>query len=519
MNQDPRNGMCTVRKRILLLKFYAIPGIIDGPLSLETINPGVLSAHYAVRGKLAQLANEINKEIASGLHQYPFAKTVQANLGNPQGCGQKPLTFLRQVLCLMEYPNLLSEHESVIEGIFPSDAIQKAKDLLKHTGSVGAYSSNSGVSEIRESIAKFISERDGYPAKADNVFLTCGAFEGMLIALTLISGGRARGEKTGVLIPVPQYPVYIALMKTLDLEPIPYALEEDRKWGIPSQEKMDKIIRDSRQKGCVPRCLIIINPSNPTGAILSESDLEGLIELAAKERLLLLSDEVYQSNVFPPYQFRSCRSVLLEVQDRKRDELLFTTLQLISLHSVSKGMLGEGGQRGGYFEAVGFSSEVKHEIQKLVTFTLQPATAGQILVELMVNPPKSEDPSYKLYKSEYDAVFNRLKNKAEALVEAFQQMPGYHCQSPQGAIYLFPRVELPRAAVEAAKLSGDAPDVWYCAELLKKTGVCIVPGSGFGMGDGSKDGNIWFRVTFLGEGDEWIARLKSFQEHFMNTYV
>jgi alanine transaminase len=55
-------------------------------------------------------------------------------------------------------------------------------------------------------------------------------------------------------------------------------------------------------------------------------------------------------------------------------------------------------------------------------------------------------------------------------------------------------------------------------ELLKSTGICVVPGSGFGMGNGAVDGKIWFRVTFLGDGEEWIARLESFQVDFVAKF-
>lgn len=181
-------------------------------------------------------------------------------------------------------------------------------------------------------------------------------------------------------------------------------------------------------------------------------------------------------------------------------------------------MVGEGGQRGGYFEAVGLSSYSKHQLQKLVTFTLQPGTVGQLLVECMVNPPRPGDASYAPCRQGYGGIFLRLERKAEFLYSAFQRMPGIECQEPRGAIYEFPRVLLPPAAVEAAAASGEFPDVWYCMEVLKATGVCIVPGSGFGMSNGIPDGKIWFRITFLGEGEEWISRLEAFQQDFMDKY-
>lgn len=111
------------------------------------------------------------------------------------------------------------------------------------------------------------------------------------------------------------------------------------------------------------------------------------------------------------------------------------------------------------------------------------------MVELMVNPPKQGDPSYPLYKEEYDHTFNSLRERAQALYEAFQSMEGVSCQRPQGSMYLFPTIHLPEKAMVAAQKEGKQADEFYCLKLLDATGVCIVPGSGFGQ----KEGTLHFR--------------------------
>ncbi|KAK4225656.1 putative alanine transaminase [Podospora fimiseda] len=492
----------------------------SGGLTMQTINPAILRADYAVRGTLAALAERLQRELVDKTHQHPFDRVVSVNLGNPQGCGQKPLTFFRQVMALIQYPELLTVNPNQLaDHLIPEDARQRAQTLLTEIGSVGAYTSNFGVLHIRKSVANFISKRDGFASSPDDIFLTCGAFEGMLISMTLLSGSHLLNppEKTGVLLPVPFYPVYRALLITLDLEPIPYALDETHHWCMPSQQAIATIISSTRARGVRPRCIVIINPSNPTGAVHKKSELEAVLDLAAKENLMVLADEVYQSNIFPSHQFLSCKKVLRQLQKSDNDGL-YQNLQLISLHSTSKGMIGESGQRGGYFEAVGFPDDIKLQIQKLVTYTLQPATGGQILVGLMVCPPQPGDFSFDQFQRDYNAIYDGLKTKAEDLFEAFSRMPGVECQPVQGAIYHFPRVDLSAVALREAKEVGDAPDVWYCKKLLEKTGVCVVPGSGFGMTDGSEDGRIWFRITFLGEGRDWIERMEVFQRGFSNDY-
>lgn len=139
---------------------------------------------------------------------------------------------------------------------------------------------------------------------------------------------------------------------------------------------------------------------------------------------------------------------------------------------------------------------------------------GQCIVDCMVNPPREGDPSYPLYRSEYDKIYTDLHSRAQALHTAFSSMEGVECQTPQGAMYLFPKINLPAKAIEAAKSKGKNPDDFYCLELLDATGICIVPGSGFGQ----KEGTLHFRTTFLAPGTEWVGRITEFHRKFMDTY-
>ena len=145
---------------------------------------------------------------------------------------------------------------------------------------------------------------------------------------------------------------------------------------------------------------------------------------------------------------------------------------------------------------------------------LCPPVVGQCIVELMVNPPKEGEPSYEQYRHEYDTIFNNLYDRAQALYKAFKEMEGVECQSPQGSMYLYPTITLSPKAIEAAKKEGKNPDDFYCLELLDATGVCIVPGSGFGQ----KEGTLHFRTTFLAPGTDWVSRITAFHKGFMEKY-
>lgn len=84
----------------------------------------------------------------------------------------------------------------------------------------------------------------------------------------------------------------------------------------------------------------------------------------------------------------------------------------------------------------------------------------------------------------------------------------------QGAMYLFPTITLPPKAVEAAAAEGRAADEFYSMRLLDATGVCVVPGSGFGQ----KENTLHFRTTFLAPGTDWVERIVRFHSEFMAKY-
>ncbi|KAF2635618.1 alanine aminotransferase 2 [Massarina eburnea CBS 473.64] len=477
-------------------------------LNLSNINAHVKEAKYAVRGELAVRSEEYRAALAKGEGKdLPFDTVIAANIGNPQQLDQKPITFFRQVASLLENP-LLLEHEDVLTGQlgYKSDVVERARTLLNEVRSVGAYSQSQGAPGIRESVAKYIERRDGYPASVPDIYLSNGASSGVNTLLHVICAS----PNTGVMVPIPQYPLYTATLSVLNAKCVPYYLDESSAWGTSLSEvrsSYDKAIAE----GTDVKAIAIINPGNPTGASLSAEDIKSVLEFAAEKSLVVIADEVYQTNVFIG-EFISFKKALRDLQ--KASPGKFDSVELASLHSVSKGMVGECGHRGGYFELVGFDPEVAQEIYKFISIQLCPPVLGQCIVELMVNPPKQGEPSYDLYRKEYDGIFNGLRDRAYALYEAFRKMEGVEISEPQGSMYLFPTITLPPKAIAQAEKEGRQPDEFYCFRMLDATGVCVVAGSGFGQRDGS-----WhFRTTFLAPGTEWVGRIVKFHEGFMGEF-
>eukprot|EP00964_Phaeocystis_antarctica_P029100 scaffold16392_cov63-Phaeocystis_antarctica.AAC.3 len=175
-------------------------------LTVQTINPAVVGAQYAVRGELVLRAAEIKKQIAAAPGSLPIKKVLECNIGNPQAVGQQPLSFGRQVQSLLAWPALMGM--SGASEMFAPDAVARAQEYLAAETKVGAYTESQGLSIVRQQVAEFITARDGVPAVKENVFLTDGASKGVEFLLKLV----LRGPDDGVMVPIPQYPLYSAAL-------------------------------------------------------------------------------------------------------------------------------------------------------------------------------------------------------------------------------------------------------------------------------------------------------------------
>jgi len=199
------------------------------------------------------------------------------------------------------------------------------------------------------------------------------------------------------------------------------------------------------------------------------------------------------------------------------DAQRYAESQLISFHSTSKGLIGECVQRGGYMEVVGFSDDFAAVLQKIAATTLSPCTLGQCFVGLMVTPPQSGDPSNELFRSETGAIYRGLQRCAQLLSEGLNGIPGISCNPIEGAMYAFPKVQIPEAAVKEAMNQNMEADVFWCLGLVEATGVVTVPGSGFGQ----EPGTYHFRTTILPPEEmlqDMIQRVASFQADFLALY-
>jgi len=437
----------------------------------EDIGRHVREAEYAVRGPIVARAQELERQ---------GRKIIYCNIGNPQSLGQRPISWVRQVIALVEYPELIDRAPA---GTFPEDVLAAARRVLEGSQhGPGAYTESKGYRFVREAVAEFIRARDGIASDPESIFLTDGASKGVQAALHLLIADA----RDGIMIPIPQYPLYSATITLFGGAQVPYHLVESAQWSL-SREVLERAHDAARARGVRPRAICVINPGNPTGSVLDERNVEMVVDFARERGLSILADEVYQDNVWlPGDRFVSFASVM----ERKQVK----DVSLFSFHSISKGYLGECGHRGGYLECRNVAPQVMDEITKLQSISLCANSVGQIAIYLLVRPPRPGEPSHALHEKERREVLEALRRKAGMVERGLNGVAGIQCNRVAGAMYAFPRITLPPGVTDGA----------YCFALLEETGICVVPGSGFGQDAGTAH----FRTTILPPLDEIEAVVK-----------
>jgi len=446
-------------------------------ISLKDLGRAVLETEYAVRGPIVARAQELERA---------GREIIYCNIGNPQALEQKPLSWIRRILALCEYPELATTAG------FPADVVEASRRLIEGTKhGLGAYSESKGVRCVREAIAQFIRERDAIEADPDSIYLTDGASKGVQAALRMLIAG----PQDGIMVPIPQYPLYSATITLYEGKQVNYYLDEHNDWKL-SRQMLDESLAEARRYGVRVKGIVVINPGNPTGSVLDAANIAMVVDFAREHGLAILADEVYQDNVYRPGdRFTSFAKVMAAKDERE--------VSLFSFHSTSKGFLGECGHRGGYFEIRNVASDVAAQILKLQSVSLCANLPGQAAVYAMVASPRPDGPSRAEYVRERDAILGELKARARLLADGLNDIPGIHCNEVAGAMYAFPRIDIP-----ADRSDGD-----WCMALLEKTGICVVPGTGFGQ----IPGTAHFRTTILPPTrklEEVVRRIASFHDQY-----
>ena len=293
------------------------------------------------------------------------------------------------------------------------------------------YNPSPGFPEVRDRIAREISETRGISVTGDNVVITPGGKPIMFFAmLALIDPGDE------VLYPNPGFPIYESMIRFVDGVPVPMRLHESRDFNIDVDEVAGQVTPRTR-------LMIINSPNNPCGSVMDRSDLEALAGLAREHEITVLSDEIYSR-----FLYEGVHSSITAFPGLRE--------RTIILDGFSKTYAMTGWR-------VGFGVmplELVEPISRLVTNSVScTASATQMAVMEAMDGPQDEP-------NEMVAEFRRRR---DIIVDGLNAIPGVRCATPKGAFYVFPNIE------DTGMTSRALADA-----LLEEAGVACLSGESFG---------------------------------------
>jgi alanine-synthesizing transaminase len=358
--------------------------------------------------------------------------------------------------------------DPVAFGFKTPDPLIAAVERAMRDGHNG-YGPSAGLADAREAVADEYTSR-GFPVAADRVFITAGTSEAIDLVLSAIAD-----EEGDVLVPVPTYPLYTAVLAKLGARARFYRTDPGRGWA-PDLDHVKSLITPAT------RALVVIDPNNPTGASYSTAIRRGLLDLADRHGLVILADEVYgdlghDGPVEP-----------LGVLD--------PDAAIISFSSLSKAYLAPGWRTG--WMGIGRTprlDEVRAAIGKLADGRLCSNVPMQYAVAEALRGDRSHQVSFRA----------ALKERAAITATSLNAIPGISCVAPTAGFYVMPRVALPPGRT----------DEDYVLALLRATGVLCVYGSGFNLP--AAEG--FLRIVFLASPNELreiYALISSFTQEYLN---
>ena len=328
------------------------------------------------------------------------------------------------------------------------DAYQKAIIDQKN-----GYSPAYGIESLRNAIAE--DERSkingGWNCSPNDVYICHGVTEALQI---IFAAYLSDGDE--VLAPGPHYPPYMAYPQVYGGKTVEYRLDPENGWSIDMEDLKSKM--NDKVK-----LLVLINPNNPTGNVISEYELDSIIDLASNyENCTIISDEIYDRLNFNGDHFSTA--------SRSQD------VPVITLNGVSKVYYAPGWRIGymAFHDPKNNSIDVKDGIERLLRSRLCASTPAQYgyLAGL-----QGED----IWMNTYLA---KIKKSNDYCIDRINNINGLSVQPPQGAFYMFVKLTDPYWYENDKK---------FVLQLLHEEHVLTVHGSGFSK----KYGKGHFRIVFL----------------------
>ena len=384
-------------------------------MALVPITPSahLAEVRYEIRGALTRRARELE---AAGLD------IIKLNIGNPGRYG-------------FEAPNHLREA------------------IATHLHESEAYGHEQGLEVAREAIAAQQRARGARHVDVERIFIGNGVSE--LIDLSLRALLHPGDE---VLLPSPDYPLWSAATILNGGQPRYYRCLAKNS-HLPDPDEVEALITPRT------RALVLINPNNPTGAVYPRALLERLVEIAARHRLLLLSDEIYDEILYDGTPFQPLAEVAGDVP----------CLSFGGLSKVHRAC----GYRVGWMSLSGDplrSASYRDALQLLAALRL----CANVTAQWAVLPALQDAPTI----CALTAPGGRLHEARRVVLQSVASSEYLDLVTPEGALYAFPQVRADHFAT--------FDDNEFALRLLEEESVLVVPGSSFNV-----PRSRHFRLTLL----------------------
>ncbi|GAA5148744.1 pyridoxal phosphate-dependent aminotransferase [Microbacterium pseudoresistens] len=349
---------------------------------------------------------------------------------------------------LVEAARLEAEGHAVLKlntgnpAIFGFEAPQQiVHDMLAAVPTAHGYSDSRGIISARRAIVSRYEEVEGFPPfDPDDVYLGNGVSE--LITMTMQA---LLDEGDEVLIPAPDYPLWTAMTSLAGGTPVHYVCDEENDWNPDLEDIRAKVTPNTK-------AIVIINPNNPTGAVYSRAVLEGIVQIARENGLLLLSDEIYDRILYDDAHH-------IPTATLAPDLLCFTFNGLSKTYRVAgyrSGWLvitGPKAHARGFLEGITLLASTRLCPNVPAQHAVQAALSGVQSIEALVLPS------------------GRLHQQRDAAWEGLEAIPGVSCVRPAGALYAFPRLD-----PDVHEIHDDEKLIF---DILVAERILLVQGTGF----------------------------------------
>jgi len=355
---------------------------------------------------------------------------------------------------------------SLAQGIPSFDTPEEIKNNVKAAldkGLTPKYTVPPGLPILREVIEKKLAESEMFYDFETEIIVTCGAVEALTATFFAIID---QGDE--VIIPTPSYTTYQEIVKLSGAKPIFTNLDEESGWQFNMEDFTSKISKKTK-------AVIVCNPNNPTGSILSKDQLIEIGHLAVKNNFFIILDEVYKDFIYRNIDYFSLAT---ETQFRKK---------IIRIFSLSKSYAMTGWR-------IAFLHSDKKNIEQILKVHDNLVTCAPTISQYAaIAALESGEQSVMKFKKIYQQRLNLICQKLDELKDIFSY------QKPSSSYFVFPKI-----------LTQEGRDSWqFCLDILNIAKVALVPGIAFGP---NGEGHV--RMSFGRDEETIIEAFKRLKKYF-----